>query len=155
MPDLCVRDNNEWKSCPARRFPLTVFWENQTLFCLIFFHRPLKFKYPTSPIHYSVVGYYQICLYLVLKKMAKRVFFSRKQNIGSLKCCIPRFCTAMYCATGDQRSNLFKLKIAAAGPKILFTACSGLVSSETGFDLNHRSLACFTNHHHHGRCHSF
>ena len=123
--------------------------------CLFeFFHQPLKFKFPTSPIHESVVGYYQFCLYLVLKrKMAIRVFFSKKQNIGSLKSCVPRFCTAMYCATGDQRSKLFKLMTAAAGPKFLFTACSGLVSSGTGFDLNHRSVACFT--HHHRRCHSF
>ena len=88
--------------------------------CLFeFFHRPLKFKFSISPIHNSVLGYYQICLYLVIKgKMAIRVFFSMKQNIGSLKCCIPRFCTAMYSAIGDQRSKLFKLMIAAVGPKI-------------------------------------
>ena len=36
-------------------------------------------------------------------------------------------------------SKLFKLMIAAAVRKFSFTACSGLVSSETGFDLNHRS----------------
>ena len=51
--------------------------------------------------------------------MAIGAVFSKKQNIGSSKCCILRFCTAVYCATGDQRSKLFKLMIAAAaGPKI-------------------------------------
>ena len=102
------------------------------------------------------MGYYQICLYLVLKKWQKGCFLVGSKILGPWNAVYLDFAQLCIVQQDTKCQNCSNWWSLLPVRKFLFTACSGLVSSETGFDLNHRSLACFTNHHHrHGRCHSF